>query len=33
MGYSKYGIFKRFLWGIRDIIKVMKIIKRIKSNE
>ena len=33
MGYSKYGNFKRFLWGIRDIIKVMKIIKRIKSNE
>ncbi len=33
MGYSKYGNFKRFLWGIRDIIKVMKIIKRIKNNE
>ena len=33
MGYSKYGNFKRFLWGIRDIIKVIKIIKRIKRNE
>ena len=33
MGYSKYGNFKRFLWGIRDLIKVIKIIKRIKRNE
>ena len=32
MGNSKYGNFKRFLWGIRDIIKVMQIIKQIKKN-
>ena len=31
-GVSKYGIIDRLFAGIRDIIKVLKIIRMIKNN-
>ena len=31
-GYSKYGTFDRLFRGVRDIIKVAKIIKKFNTN-
>ena len=31
-GISKYGTFDRMFRGVRDLIKVVKIIKKFKSN-